>query len=219
MIDAVLRQRLVLYALGWTLLLLSAGLEVSNWGGGRQRLWRYDPSEILVLVAVLVLLVTSAAAIVATIRKPQMRYLAGIIAAVLVSIPFLATGLWPADRLAEPVCGKTSGCHFLTVAPVFTDTVYEVWHAPEPGVWAARRVDTRGFSYSEDGSYIAGAHLKLSGNERILVLARGGYLVDAIDLGTGKVLASDIGAWNDPEREARMRENSARIQSLLDANV
>ena len=218
MLDFIVRRRLHLYAAGWLLVLGS----ILFWGlleWGSDRLWRYSLSDMLYLAGAVVILATALLAVGASFRYRRLSYLPGILVSGLFGLLVFAGDPLPRDAFANGICGQRSGCHFLTVAPVFTDTVYEVWHAPEPGVWAARRVDTRGFSYSEDGSYIAGARLKLSGNEQILVLARGGYLVDAIDLGTGEVLSLDIVGWNDPEREARMRENSARIQSLLDANV
>ncbi len=64
-------------------------------------------------------------------------------------------------------------------------------------------------NYSEDGSYVSNPRLILSGNERILVLARGGYLVDAIDLTNGRILSESFPSASD--RDAAMLGNSTAI--------
>ena len=211
-----MRGRRALYAIGWSLLAIALVPAVAAWAPLQG--WRYDPSDLLYRIAVVVLLGAAALSLVAALRRAQFRYLPGVAAAVVVSLPAMATGPWPADRFDNLVCGTRSGCFFLTVRSVPTDTVFDIWKAPLSTSWRAERLEADGLSYSEDGSHLAEPRLRLSGNEKILVLARGGYLVDAIEIGSGRLL-SDLVTWNDPARDTRMRENSRRIQKILDANA
>lgn len=101
---------------------------------------------------------------------------------------------------------------------MINDVVFEIWQAPCTYSLFLTRLETRiGMNTSEDGSYLSNPHLLLSGNERILVVVGGGYLVDAIEISSGRIM-SDFVSWNEPDRDAAMLRNSEAIRRLLDQN-
>lgn len=130
----------------------------------------------------------------------------------------LQSGQLFASNFPDPVCGREAGCFALGVSPVISDIVFEIWRAPSAYSLFWSRMETGlEMNYSEDGSYLSDPRLILSGNERILVLARGGYLVDAFDVADGRTLSKFI-HFMAPDRDAAMLRNSDAIRKLLDQN-
>lgn len=208
-------RRLRFYASGWALLGLSAAA-IFIWSTSAQRAFefRIPPERILAPLGALVLALTVVAMIAASIVLRRWRYSPGIAAHALVATILLSSGLSFRDGLFGETCGKAVGCFFLSDAGMITDTGYKIWHAPDRGSPLLWRVPkSRSINYSEDGSYTSDPHLLLSNDEQILVLARGGYLVDAIDLASGRVLSDFIG-WGEPHRDALMRQNSDAIAAI-----
>ena len=208
-------RRLRFCASGWVLLGLSAA-GIFIWSTSAQRAFefRIPPERILAPLGAFVLALTVVAMIAASIVLRRWRYLPGITAHALVAALVLSSGLSFRDGLFGETCGKAAGCFFLSDAGMITDTGYKIWHAPDQGSPLLWRVPkSRSINYSEDGSYSSDPHLLLTKDEEVLVLARGGYFVDAIDLASGRVL-SDFIVWDEPDRKALMQRNSDAIAAL-----
>ncbi|ORE88141.1 hypothetical protein ATO4_24686 [Aurantimonas sp. 22II-16-19i] len=206
---------MLLYAGGWLLVGLSVFIGAPELAG-RQPEWVYriGPDRLLAQAGFCLLAATVGAMVLASLRLRRFRYLPGIVLNGLV-VAFVATAVFSSGFFGE-VCGQRKGCYFLSIAPAPTDTIYEIWRAPawwSPVLVRLKAAESIHINYSEDGSYTSDPHLLLSNDEQILVLARGGYLVDAIDLASGRVLSDFIG-WGEPDRDALMRQNSDAIAAI-----
>lgn len=211
----VARRRVILYSGCWLLVgvaLFIGGPELA----GRQPEWVYriGPDRLLAQAGFTLMAATVGAVVLASLRLRRFRYLPGIVLNGLV-VAFAATFVFSSGFFGE-VCGERKGCYFLSVAPIPTDTIYEIWRAPawwSPVLVRLKAAESIHINYSEDGSYTSDPHLRLTRDEAVLVLARGGYLVDAIDLASGRVL-SDLIGWDEPDRDALMRQNSDAIAAI-----
>ena len=167
---------------------------------------------------------------------PQLILLIGLIAAALTMILGVATGRrWTRwlYLLLLPVLPVASAVGYvaipwvaadarlsdgrtvhLVIAPVLTDTVYDLW--VDSGLFS-HRVDTE-LDYSEDGRFVGDEKLALSGDGRRLLIGRGGVWTDCLAVASN-FAPCDLGLerpfWDDPDFETKMRANSAEIAKLL----
>jgi len=135
--------------------------------------------------------------------------------AVTVMNVFLGTKL-PYDT----VFSRTRNTHFvLCDVLVPTDVVFEV--ATTASLWRPfwrLAFDSSILDYSEDGSLISNPRLRLSGDESILVVERGGELTDAIDLVTSTNLAAHI-EFTRPDRQQAWSSRTRAINEILRAHL
>lgn len=152
------------------------------------------------------------------IRRPLKRKLltvTGMVPALVMLWLFGGASVQPVTR---SVCSDDGSCYHLTVAPVPTDTIYEIWTSGDAWLDRLRRSDalSRRVSYSEDGSYTENPMLVMSGDARFLAVNRGGQFLDLIDLTPAK---ADTGfgrecCWQNSKDE--VEANSKRIAALLE---
>jgi hypothetical protein len=103
---------------------------------------------------------------------------------------------------------------YLGQEPVPTDVVYGLWRETNGG-WLWRRVDAE-LTYSEDGRFVGRETLKLSADGRRLLVGRGGIWTDCLQVDRDFApcaLSLDDPHWSQADYEARMRVNSAVIET------
>ena len=102
----------------------------------------------------------------------------------------------------------------LVIAPVPTDTVYDLWVDSGP---FSQRVDTE-LGYSEDGRFVGDERLVLSRDGRRLLVGRGGIWTDCLTVAATFApceLGLEHPLSDQPDFEKKMRANSAEIAKLL----
>jgi hypothetical protein len=181
--------------------------------------WRYDPGHLMFKLATVLIFLISARRIWAKLFNSDAKLAAGTVASGLASAIMIAFGGFSWSTFPTPLCGVSAGCFFLTRGPYPTDVVYEIWHGDSYWAPTLQRYFVDGeLNYSEDGKYTENPGLRLSKNEAVLVLSRGGMNVDAVCL-ENVTLLSPFVSWTDPDVAEKMRRNSERIERLLSRNL
>lgn len=178
--------------------------------------WRYDPGLILFNCALVVIICITIWKLIKNIRTINWKY--GMISIANLSISFflLTAGGFTWNQYPQYLCGKRVGCYFISVLPIPTDTVYMLWHSSSYwSFYLNRYLSETDLEYSEDGKYTENPKLRLSNNEHILVLNRGGLNFDAIDLRRNQVISLNRTSWDDPEFDKIVTENSKAIENIL----
>lgn len=203
---------------GWLLIVGTVFVSCSQIGRAENWTFRYLPENFVFAFAVLLVAVGFAGSLLSlgTERWPTAVF------GIAIGGLFLALTFPPRspfdDAALSSVCGRETGCFHLSRGPTITDTVYDLWHTAEPDELIWRRLVGEGaLNYSEDGSFTENPRLLLSGNERILVLERGGIYADAIDLHLRRIVSGGV-LWGPPDYHERMRANSRRIEAILAEN-
>jgi len=144
---------------------------------------------------------------------PAMLLVGGVVAALsYLFVPSRISG-WPIDTAYSPSRGKH---YVLAYDLVLTDTCYLVFSAKSTlgnPIW---KVEFEGnlLDYSEDGSLTENPHLILSGDEKVLVIGRGGHLTDAILIDARQPLTQSI-PWADQDRQKRWQRRTELITAVL----
>ncbi|WP_416356377.1 hypothetical protein ACLNGM_20500 [Aureimonas phyllosphaerae] len=219
-LGAATKWRPILYLVGWALIGAALVAAFNSFTAHPPPSWkgRISSEFLLFHAGFISIAVAMGLSLLMTLKHRRWRFMLGpALNAPLVILTVLSGQLFAAN-FPDPVCGREVGCFVLGVSPATIDIVFEIWRAPcAYSLFLTRFGIGIEMNYSEDGSYLSNPHLLLSGNERILVLARGGYLVDAFEISTGRIM-SDFVSWAQPDRDAAMLGNSEAIRRLLDEN-
>jgi len=140
---------------------------------------------------------------------PPILLVGGLVTALsYLFVPSRISG-WPIDTAYSPSRGK----HYVLAYDVVpTDTCYLVFSAKSTLVNPIWKVEFDGnlLDYSEDGSLTENPHLILSGDEKVLVIGRGGHLTDAILIDAHQPLTQFV-PWADQGQWQRRTDLIAAI--------
>jgi hypothetical protein len=219
-LGAATKWRPILYLVGWALIGTALVAEVHSFAAHPppDRMARFSVEFLLFHAGFAAIASAMGLSLYSVLKYRRWRFFLGPLLNLPLVVVTILTGQFLASNFRNPVCGREAGCFALEVAPTIGDIVYEIWSAPSAYSLVWERLEAgEQLNYSEDGSFLSNPHLVLSGNERILALARGGYLVDAIELPKGTTVSGYV-SWADSDRDAAMLRNSEAIRRLLDEN-